>query len=736
MREIVAATEAGRDGDEIVPYQTVRELDAGRVPESDAEAEHEGPDGNWKFWQEQISTALIHERRWRSEALDCERLYFGEDEDPGVEGAEDVGDRNRVTDKVALIHANVDTLKPLLFSETPQPVVRRRFRGDGGQDETDLMAAEAVQRLASYMLDTEDFDGAMVGVRDDWLIAGRGAARVYYKADFANATVVDPATGLEVTVEVKADERVCPRYVEWRRLVLAPSHSWDQMPWLAFEVPMTRSKIEARFGPEIAARFAYNQRGLAGSSRAISDEDRTRNDITGTHDETGEPAISPFDGAIVWEIWNKDSGRVIWWSPSYKDGILDKEDDPLQLEKFYPMPRPLLATTKGEQMTPRPDIKYYERRAREIDIATEKMRDILDVISVSGMFPGEMKDEVQQLLSGKSRMIPVSAWLRLMEKGGTANLIQWLPLQAMVQAIQALVTLREQSKQAMFEASGVSDIMRAQGDARETATAQSIKGKYAGLRLTDRQRRIAVYARDLLRLMIEVAVEQFDTDRLADITGLDLPKTEAERQAMTALQEQMRQEYAQVAQAHQMATEAGLPVPPLHPPPEEQHIPGTSWELVHARLRSDIGRKITITIETDSTVLSDEQSDKELRVEFIASFSMFVERLAPLLMSGQFDMKIVKELLMFGIRGFPKARTLEGLIMQLPDEAPQKDGGPPVPVIVAQIRAEVDQMKEQMRAAENEKDRQHEMRMKGVDLVADSAKMGADMPPAPQPPQM
>ena len=35
-----------------------------------------------------------------------------------------------INDEVALIHSNIEVLKPLIYSDTPQPVVRRRWRGD------------------------------------------------------------------------------------------------------------------------------------------------------------------------------------------------------------------------------------------------------------------------------------------------------------------------------------------------------------------------------------------------------------------------------------------------------------------------------------------------------------------------------------------------------------------------------------------------------------------------------
>lgn len=736
--DIILPGAMGRDGADAMPWQPVSEIlpDALDVPERDAEAEAKGPDENWRFWQEQINTALVHERRWRKEALHAENLFFGPDEDSGTGDSDAAPAENRISDETSLIHGNIEVLKPLIFSETPTPIVQRRWRGDGRTDETDLMAAEAGQRIAQWILSTTDFDAAMERARDDWLIAGRGAARGMYRAEFEERQLVNPLTGEPAVEEVKSHEEVMARGTEWRRLLLAPAAGWDQMPWIAFEVPMTRARIEKRF-PEMRDRITYPNKGLRGRSRAFGDEDREDRTLSSQIDRSGEPITSPFDTATVWEIWNRETRMVIWWSPDCKDAILDKQQDPLGLEHFFPMPKPLLATTRGDSMNPRPDIAYYAERAREIDMATKKMHELLKVLAVVGLFPGSMADTVSGMMEGKNKLIPVQSWIALMEKGGASNIIQWLPLDQIIACLNALQMMREAAKQAMFEASGVSDIMRAQGDPNETATAQQIKGRYAGLRLSSRQRRMAIFARDMLRIMMEMALELFDSDRLAEIVGLDIPATEAERQMMLAEIEAGRAAHAEAMAQYQVLQQAvevlqqqNQQVPPLPPPPQEpkfDRVPETSWEAVHERLRRDFSRKITIQIETDSTVLADEQADKEARIEFLGAFSTFVQQLAPLAASGQFDMKTVKELLLFGVRAFPKSRTLEGMISQLPDE-PQ---GPPkeeTQVIVAKIKAETDKLLAEMEMADKERDRAHEMQMKGADMLARGAEAAAPEP--------
>ena len=729
----------GPNGD-AVPFAPLSSFQ-GETPETDAEASVT-PDENAAFWEKQITTALIYERRWRAEGLHAEKLYFGPDEDQGEGTSDHIAANNQITDLHATVHANIDVLKPLIFSETPQPIVQRRFKGDGkAVDETDIMAAEAGQRLAQYILSTTPFDSAMEGVRDDWLIPGRGVARAMYRATFGEKPGIDPLTLQPKTETVKLSEEVCAVRWEWRRVVFCPAHAWDRMPWIAFEAPMTRSQIGRRF-PEFAAAFAYNTKGLTGS-KGISDSDREYRGVTSRNPGSGEPVPSPFDTATVWEIWNKDSREVIWWSPDCPRVILDKEPDPLQLEGFWPMPKPLLATTKGESLLPRPDVRYYEARAKEVDLATQKMRDILDVLAVAGLYPGSAAAEVAKLMSGKTALYPVTDWIALMEKGGTSNLIQWLPIEAMVAALNALSMMREAAKQAMFEASGVSDIMRAQGDPNETATAQNLKGKYAGMRLSSRQRRMAVYVRDMLRILVEIAVEHFDTEFIAEICGMDLPLTEAERAQMEAQHEAAEQAYNQAAQQHMMveqanktATDQGLepPVPNLPPPPsppDDPHIPKTSWEAVHARLQSAITRKISVQIETSSTILADEQADKEARIEFLSAFSTFVQEVMPLVGSGQFPMKTVKEILMFGVRGFPKARTLEGMIAELPDEMPPGIEKEDVAVQVARIRAAADLQIERMKEDHDKEMAAGQavlgMAHKAVDVAQQADKTQADM---------
>jgi hypothetical protein len=45
--------------------------------------------------------------------------------------------------------------------------------------------------------------------------------------------------------------------------------------------------------------------------------------------------------ALIYEIWDKSTGKALWLSKSLGK-IVDEKADPLKLENFWPCPRPLV----------------------------------------------------------------------------------------------------------------------------------------------------------------------------------------------------------------------------------------------------------------------------------------------------------------------------------------------------------------------------------------------------------
>lgn len=719
-----------KGGGDVVQYEEVMTTED---IETFDEAEKQGSSESWLFWSQQMTASLAGENRFREEARQAEKSYFGDDGK-----AYTTADYQKTEHETNIIHANIEVLKPLVYSTPPDPIVRRRFGGDNGggaKDPTDRIAALTCQRLANFLIETSRFDEAMELCRDDWLVPGRGTCRVMYHADFEKKQSINPETklpevndlGEPVMVEVKSKESVKVRHWPWARVMYSPANTWDevlQKGWIAFENPLTKKEIRDRFdkdddeggGNRISEFMNYPIDGLKGGVKGNGGSESTGWEPDKSSETSDEASASAHDQCIVFEIWDKATGRVIWWSPHYQEDILDQSEDPLGLEDFFNCPKPLLAVTKNGMLTPRPDTAFYRARAAEVDVATRKLADILKAISLSGAYPGKMNAELKTLLNGKNKMIPIEEWIAFIEKGGTAGIIQWLPLDQFITAAQALISMREQAKQALYEVSGVSDIVRGQSDPNETLGAQQIKGNYANLRLRDKQGKMHKFARSTIRIMVEIAVEHFDTKTIMDIVNIELPETEQKLQMMNQAVEQSKMQYSAAAQAAQAAGQK---------PPPEPSIPffeQTSWERVHESLRNDMTRKFSLSIETNGTILEDAEEDKKQRVEFLQAFSSMAESLFPMAQSGILDMKVIKELLLFAVRGFPKSRTLEGMLESLPDTI-NTEPKEATAVTVANIKAESDklitQMKLEVEAKGDQDDKAHDMRMAGAKIMAD-----------------
>lgn len=109
-----------------------------------------------------------------------------------------------------------------------------------------------------------------------------------------------------------------------------------------------------------------------------------------------------------------------------------------------------------------------------------------------------------------------------------------------------------------------------------------------------------------------------------------------------------------------------------------------TWEEVAALLNNPVLREFRIDVETDSTIRTDEESDRAARMDFIEAVGKMITEAATVPHSM---IPAAGELILFGIRGFKVARNLERVfedaIDQLKDQPP-----PPNPEM---IKAQMDQ---------------------------------------------
>ena len=112
----------------------------------------------------------------------------------------------------------------------------------------------------------------------------------------------------------------------------------------------------------------------------------------------------------------------------------------------------------------------------------------------------------------------------IMAQGGLEKAIMWWPIDRIIQVIRELNGQREQTKQAIYEITGISDIIRGQGAASETATAQQIKTQWGSLRIKKMQRMVERLVRELFSMTVEIASQKFSPETLQKLSGIQIPQ--------------------------------------------------------------------------------------------------------------------------------------------------------------------------------------------------------------------
>lgn len=269
--------------------------------------------------------------------------------------------------KFSTLWSNIETLKPACYAKVPQAIVTRRFKD---ADPIGRVASEILERAIEASLDCYDFDQVLKGVRDDFLLFGRGVPWVRYEADFeavSAESVSDRAEDDEEEAGEYGAERVSAERVPIDHVAHADfgtnaARTWFEVRFVWRRSYMPRKALIKRFGKKIGQRVPLDWRAPG--------------------ERSDDSPAEQFDKAMVYEIWDKDSRKVFWISKGHPDAPLDVKDDPLGLKDFFPCPKPAYGTLGGHEVIPVPDYVYYQDQAEEVDELTARIGALTDRKSV------------------------------------------------------------------------------------------------------------------------------------------------------------------------------------------------------------------------------------------------------------------------------------------------------------------------------------------------------------------
>jgi F0F1-type ATP synthase membrane subunit b/b' len=612
------------------------------------------PTGVQKYLQA-ISTYEREFERWQKRATKIIKRY--RDDMRTQSGNETV--------KFNILWSNVQTLIPAVYAKLPKASAARRF---GDNDQVGRVAAQLIERALDYEIEHyPDFRATMRYAVEDRFLGGRGVAWVRYEPHVRAQELAMPEDGTQVTEDVDEDgnEAETPEeieyecapvdYVHWKDFGHSSARTWEEVTQVWRWVYMTREALVERFGEEMGRKIPLD---------------------SGPDNLDGPNRQREGTRAKICELWCKETQKVYWLHKGMSQ-FVDERDDPLGLENFFPCPRPLYATTTSDSLVPVPDFLLYQDQANELDILSDRIDGLVKALRMRGVYDAS-QPALQRLLTegDNNALIPVDKWMAFGEKGGLKGSIDLLPLDTLAQALLQCYAAREQIKAQIYEITGISDIIRGQTAASETATAQQIKGQYAGLRLRSMQEEVALFASELIRLKAQIICQLF--------------------QPQTILQ---------YAAAQQMS------------PEDQQMIPQALQLLADKPLRN-----FRVEVASDSLVQIDEAQNKQDRLEFVQAYGGFLEKALPVVQQVPQVAPIVVELMKYGIGAFKQAEAIEGTLDRMLEEITQQQqaqAGAPPPPDPEMVKAQMQQQAEAARMQAEQQKAQFDAQMQQAKLQAD-----------------
>ena len=420
-------------------------------------------------WIQRIKESEKREKYWRADAHAAEEMYANKDR--ALASSNQPETRTRFN----ILHSNVETIVPAIYNSSPEPDIRSRWISRNEEDSAAKDVGRLLERSIKVQTDDNELDEAVEMAVQDGFLAGRGVARVRYAADVEQ--VVEGEGKDAVVIDQRTiNERLEFENVSWRDFRMGPGTTWRDVQWVAFRLVLPKETVQDLTDGEV-----------------LDHETRYGNSTAATDDPERE---QHKDSLIIWEIWHKAERKVLFLREG--DGmIIKREDDPLGLSGFFPMPRPLTPIHLTGETTPVCPYSIYRQLAEELDIISKRIKLITTGLKVRGVIVGDAPN-LQELAEANDNELVVGKDLEgIAQTGGLDNAISWWPIEQAVAVLQQLYQNRELTKQAIYEITGISDIIRGQTDPRETLGAQDIKTQWGSIRIQKMQRLVQRMVRDI-----------------------------------------------------------------------------------------------------------------------------------------------------------------------------------------------------------------------------------------------
>jgi hypothetical protein len=551
-------------------------------PEEETEAELKVKDDNKQFklqkvWLKRLSNEKQDHSKYRDRAREVEAIFrdgFNTDD----------------TLYVPLYWSVVGVEHSGVYSNQPVPDVRPR---NDQRNPLYLSVATVIQRGLGYVVDDPSFDSNMHRSVDDYLAMALGVCRVKVDSvisteidevpEFMDSTVGIDQMGQPITEQVQVgtrkektetveDQTIRWEYVPYQRFGWESGNSWKNVGWIYFRHRMTQPEIKERFGRSLQASADTKDTDDNWKSRTVD----------------------------IYEIWDKKAKKVLFIAKGEKKPV-EVVDDPLGLIDFFPCPEPMMMNLPSEEIIPQPDYEYIEQYDVELNRLQERRMALLEQIKPTGAYDQGLPELANMMEQEDGAYVPVQNLMaRFAAAGGPENAIYHLPMQEKSLVLQQLTEQIGFIKSNVDEILGISDIVRGVTAASETATAQEIKGRWVGVRLTRKRECVQYTIRQMLRISAQLLASHITPENLQRMTQMQITE-----------------------------------------------------EMV-GLLQNDMMMDFAIDIELDSTVAKDEFKERETRQEMLNGVAQFAQSVLPMVQSNAMPADVASAILRSSLQPYAR----------------------------------------------------------------------------------
>lgn len=570
--------------------------------------------------------------------------------------------------RLNLFHANIITLTSMLYGRVPKVEVSRRFAD--ADDDVARVAGEILTRILNTDIEVagEDLASVFRNCLQDRLIPGLGDARVQYqfrseKVDEESEEESGEDVGPVVPSEKITNEWTDIVYTHWKDVLWSPSRTYNEIRWKAYRSFLTKGKFKKRFPNADLTKVQFSSKGALNKNKVEMEK------------------IPENAEAEVWEIWDKDSLKVYYWTEGYP-AILEENDDPLELEGFWPGPPPLIANVTTTKYLPKADYDLAKDLYREIDELESRISLLTEACKCVGVYDSS-NEGIQRIFNEavENQLIPVKNWAQFSEKGGLEGVVDWVPLEQIAETIQILTQQQNQKIQQLYQVTGMNDVMRGaamqEGKTPVSATERKIQANYGSIRIEALQNEFARWVSDTQALKAEIIAKHY-------------------------------QPYCIIEQSNIMSTADG----------QIEGLVDAAVQLIKSPEKS----QWRITVRPESLAIADYDQLKQDRMEYIMGLAQYMQSAAPLLEMEPGALPTLLKLLKWGMAGFRGSSEIEGVldqqIVKLETQPPQQKPDPEMQKL---------QMEGQMKQQEMQMKMQIDMQKQKAEMQRDQQKFMLEM---------